>query len=94
MLKKDSLWLGILIGIVSPFVFFGFLVLVNLVISGLFSEDQEIRRNTMFLLSIFINLLPIRIYFVSLKMDKTGRGILLITFALMLLFFMLISPLR
>lgn len=94
MLKKDSLWLGILIGIVSPFVFFGFLVLVNLVISGLFSEDQEIKKNTMFLLSIFINLLPIRIYFVSLKMDKTGRGILLITFALMLLFFMLISPLR
>ena len=94
MLKKDSLWLGILIGMVSPFIFYGFLVLVNLVISGLFSEGQEIKRNTMFLLSIFINLLPIRIYFVSLKMDKTGRGILLITFALMLLFFMLISPLR
>ncbi len=94
MLKKDSLWLGILIGIVSPFIFYGFLVLVNLVISGLFSEDREIKKNTMFLLSIFINLLPIRIYFVSLKMDNTGRGILLITFALMLLFFILISPLR
>lgn len=94
MLKKDSLWLGILIGIVFPFIFYGLLVLVNLAISGLFSESQEIKKNTMFLLSIFINLLPIRIYFVSLKMDMTGRGILLITFALMLLFFILISPLR
>ncbi len=94
MLKKDSLWLGILIGIVSPFIFYGFLALVNLVLSSLYGEDQEIKRKTMFLLSIFINLLPIRIYFVSLKMDKTGRGILLITFALMLVFFILISPLR
>jgi len=27
-------------------------------------------------------------------MDKTGRGILLITFALVILFFILINPLR
>ena len=94
MLRRDSLWFGILIGTVSPFIFYGFLVLVNLVLSGFFSEDQEIKRKTMFLLSIFINLLPIRIYFVSLKMDKTGRGILLITFALVILFFILINPLR
>jgi hypothetical protein len=70
------------------------LTLVNLLIAETYNESITIRQKTMLLLSIFINLIPIRFYFVNLKMDKTGRGILLVTFALMVLFFSLIRPLR
>ena len=94
MFKKDSFWLGISIGIVTPLLFYGVLVLVNILLASIFGNDFEIRQNTKMLLSIFINLVPIRIYFVSWKLDKTGRGILLITFALMVLFFIVIKPLR
>jgi hypothetical protein len=94
MFKKDSFWLGISIGIVAPLLFYGALILLNILIASIFGNDFEIRQNTMMLLSIFINLVPIRIYFVSWKLDKTGRGILLVTFALMILFFIVIKPLR
>jgi hypothetical protein len=33
---------------------------------------------------------PIRLYFVSWKLDKTGRGVLLSTFLLMVAFFLFI----
>jgi len=39
------------------------------------------------LVSLFGNLFPIRYYFVNLKFDKTGRGVLLVTFVLVLIFF-------
>lgn len=94
MFKKDSFWLGISIGIVAPLFFYGALILLNILLASIFGNDFEIRQNTMMLLSIFINLVPIRIYFVSWKLDKTGRGILLVTFALMVLFFVVIKPLR
>jgi hypothetical protein len=94
MFKRDSFWLGISIGILSPVVFYGFLILVNLLLASIFGDDFLIRKNTMLLLSIFINLLPIRVYFVSWKLDKTGRGVLLVTFALIILFFVIIKPLR
>lgn len=88
------MWLGISIGIISPIVFYGVLTLFDLFLIGIFDEGAAISENVKLLLSVFINLLPIRIYFVSLKMDNTGRGILLVTFALMVLFFVLISPTR
>ena len=94
MFKRDSFWMGISIGIISPVVFYGFLILVNFLLASIFGEHLAIRKNTMLLLSVFINLLPIRLYFVSWKLDKTGRGILLVTFALMILFFVIIKPLR
>jgi hypothetical protein len=94
MFKKDSLWLGVIIGILAPAAFYGLLFLVNILLVEMYSESLIIRQKTMLLLSIFINLIPIRIYFVNFKMDKTGRGVLLVTFALMILFFTLVRPLR
>ena len=50
----------------------------------MFSTQNEI------LVSVFANLVPIRIYFVNLKFDRTGRGVLLITFILVIAFFAVI----
>jgi len=94
MYKKDAVWFGVVIGLLAPPLFYGLLFLINLAIIEVFYEHYAIRPKTMALLSIFINLLPIRVYFVNWKLDKTGRGILLVTFVLMILYFSLVGPLR
>ena len=43
---------------------------------------------TQVLVSIFINLIPIRYYFVNLKFEKTGGGVLVVTFTVVMLFFL------
>lgn len=89
MFKKDSFLFGIIIGLVLPLIIFGIFFLINKLLVNSFNF-AEIKRNTVVLVSVFSNLLPIRLYFVNLKMDKTGRGILGITFFLMILFFIFI----
>ena len=92
MLKKDKISLGLLIGILLPAAFYGILKLVNLGLIEIRNENFQIKEHTIILLSIFINIVPIRYYFVNLKFDRTGRGILMVTFILMVLFFVIIKP--
>jgi hypothetical protein len=92
MLNKNSIWLGVLIGIALPIVVFGLFQLVNYLLVSMFSESMAIPRDTLILLSFSSNLVPVRIYFVSLKFDKTGRGVLLVLFLMMILYFALIRP--
>lgn len=94
MLKKDNIVIGMVIGLALPAILYVLLKLVNIAIINFWHESFQIREHTMLLLSIFINLVPIRYYFVNLKFDKTGRGLLLVTFVLMILFFVIIKPLR
>ncbi len=92
MLNKNSIWLGVLIGMTLPVVVFGLFQLLNYLLVSMFSESMAIPRDTMILLSFFSNLIPVRIYFISLKFDKTRRGVLLTLFLMMILYFVLISP--
>ncbi|MEZ5195035.1 MAG: hypothetical protein R2764_01135 [Bacteroidales bacterium] len=87
MFKKDSYILGSGIGIVLPIIIFGLIYFFNLmmIISGAISEYLNLQ--THILISLAINLLPFRYYMVSLKYDRTGRGILLFTFIFIMLFF-------
>ncbi|MCB2221707.1 MAG: hypothetical protein KQI35_15030 [Bacteroidetes bacterium] len=86
-IKKDHYLFGLLVGILVPLILYGIILLFNymLLIMGVakFYLDHE----THVLVSLFGNLLPIRYYFVNLVYDKTGRGVLLITFVVVLLFF-------
>ncbi len=93
MLKKDAIWFGIVMGMVLPALCGVFIFLVDLLIFNITEYGHVIHRHDMILISIFINLLPIRIYFVNLKYDRTGRGVLLVTFIMMILFFIFIRPL-
>jgi hypothetical protein len=80
-LKSDSWGLGILLGLLLPLIVYALLVIViNFTGLGL------ARANAM-LLSVFINLFTFRYYMVSLNFDRTGRGILLVTFALVAFYF-------
>lgn len=82
--KRDSIWLGILIGIILPVLTYFLIYLILNIVGG---EHQTFRKSTIYLLSIFINLAPFRYYIVKLKFDKTGRGILLDTFVMAIIYF-------
>ncbi len=85
--RRDNYLLGIGIAIVLP-------VITWLLIQGLTSLFVEkngdlFQNSTDQLLSVFANLIPLRYYLLKLKADKTGRGILLVTFALAMIYFYL-----
>lgn len=87
MLKKDQYIVGLTIGILTPLLLFGLIFGINYLIVVLGLADVYIDFQTHVFISLFGNLLPIRYYFVTLTYDKTGRGVLVITFALIMLFF-------
>ena len=81
-LKKDSMWLGIAMGIIMPSAVFAILYFINNSIHApLNSVKEHYLTNFMVqILSLVVNLLVMRYYLINLKADKTGRGILLVTF--------------
>lgn len=86
ILYKDSMGLGIALGILLPVVCFGILF----TISSFFApqgKDYLIKLSSVILVSVFANLFTMRHYLVKLKFDKTGRGILLITFIFAIAYF-------
>lgn len=89
MLKKDQYGLGILIGLLLPIISFFMIYLFTLILINVDIVNYQLELKSHFLLSMAINVIPIRFYLVSLKYDKTGRGVLLITFILVMSFFAL-----
>jgi hypothetical protein len=88
-LKKDNFIFGAILGICIPLILYSLILLINFILVQLGITQVYLDRKIHVLISITGNLLPIRYYFVTLKYDKTGRGVLLITFILMMLFFVL-----
>ena len=91
-LHKDSILLGIVLGIVLPLVSFGILYAVSTLLAPM-DKDYLIKLSTMVLVSVFSNLFTLRYYLLKLKFDKTGRGILLVTFVMAIGYFLTYSHL-
>ena len=87
MLKKDNWWLGLGLGIVLPIVLYGVVLLVMKQWGTISDGVYLLRQSTIQLLALFSNLISFRYYMVSLKYDKTGRGILLATIAYAAVYF-------
>jgi hypothetical protein len=87
MLKRDNIAFGALVGLVLPGLFYGLLSLVALLVETGSTWTRPFESDRMMLLALIINVIPIRVYFVSYKFDKTGRGVLLVTFLLMVAYF-------
>jgi hypothetical protein len=88
MLKKDNTALGALIGIVLPAIFYGILSLIALFIETGTTWTRPFEPDRMMILALVINVIPLRLYFVTYKFEKTGRGVLLVSFLLMVAYFL------
>ena len=91
LLNRDNFFLGILLGMILPVIFYLLLYLMDMSVLALFDVHMLQKQEYLMLLSITINLFSIKYYFVNLKYDKTGRGVLLITFVMVLGYFLLFS---
>jgi len=87
--KRDKFLLGLAIGIIIPAIFYLILYLVDILVLKFAGTHMLARQEYLYLVSIAINLFAIKYYFVNLKYDKTGRGILLVTFLFAIVYFLL-----
>lgn len=87
MLKKDNFAFGALIGLVLPAIIYGLLWFISMLVKTEGVWARPFKPENMMLLAVMLNLIPMRIYMVKYKFEKTGRGILLITFLLMIGYF-------
>jgi hypothetical protein len=87
LLRTNHFVFGLLIGILALLCMFGLIAGINhlLIATGAVSHILDLTTHIM--VSFFGNLILIRYYFVNLKFDKTGRGVLLITFVTVIVFF-------
>ena len=81
--KRDSYWLGIGIAIVLPCIIFSIIKLIDYLLGGV----EVLKDSTTQLVAVFMNLFPFRYYLIKVKADKTGRGILIVTFILAIVYF-------
>lgn len=85
--------MGILIGLVLPVIFYGFLWVIDQLIFTTMGNNMVAYPKYLYLLSTLINLYPIRVYLVNLKMEKSGKGVLLVSFLMIILYFLLSNKL-
>jgi hypothetical protein len=90
MLNKDSYVLGIVLGAISPWIMFGFLYLLLIVIDAIAGKELPVKLSALQIASITIDLFILRYYFVNRKFERTGRGILIMAFIYFMVFFIFI----
>ncbi len=88
VLKKDNFVFGLFIGFISPVLMFGVIWLMNWFLLLIDVAKLWFDPETQVLVSIFVNLVYFRYYFVTLKYEKSGNGVLVITFVSVMLFFL------
>jgi len=89
MFKKDSFFLGIIVGLILPCLMFFLFYGTGILFDEISNRTKYFTLSSQIIISIAVNVLPIRYYFVSLKFDKSGRGVLLITFIMVIVYFSL-----
>ena len=85
-LRRDNIWMGILLGIVIPAALFGILTGIVCIIEHYTESIELVTSQKILLLSVVPNLFLLRHYLLKLKYDLTGRGILTSTFLVAILF--------
>ena len=85
--KRDNIILGIAMGAILPWIFYGIIVCIDMLVRSMFRMYVMITPSTMQLLALVVNVFVMRQYLVKLKYDKTGRGVLLLTFVYIIAYF-------
>ena len=87
MFNRNSLWLGIVIGIAMPLILYGLMYLVLLLYNHYAEGEVILNERMLQIIAPVANLLFIRYYFVTRKYEDTGRGVLLVTFVYVISYF-------
>ena len=85
-LRKDSFWMGLILGSVIPALIFCLLKLIIYFLPQQIIDANVFTIQRLILISIIPNVLLLRYYLLKLKYDLTGRGILAITFVVGIIF--------
>lgn len=85
-LRRDSMWMGLIMGLLLPAAIFGILEGILAIVTHFTGKIDIIDSQKVLLLSIIPNLFLLRYYLLKLKYDLTGRGILGATFVLGIVF--------
>ena len=90
MFKTNHFGFGFILGLISQLIMFTLIYFTN----HWLIENQSIKGldlQTIILTSIFLNIILLRIYFLNLKLEKSGYGILIATFLTTAIAFTLVS---
>ncbi|MFP4064904.1 MAG: hypothetical protein ACLFN2_01620 [Bacteroidales bacterium] len=87
MLNKDRWTLGIVIGLVLPMLVYALALLILKQYGHVEGLVYLPRPRVPGLIGVASNLFPFRFFMVNKKFDRTGRGILVVTFVMTLLVF-------
>jgi hypothetical protein len=90
LFNQDNFILGVVIGIIAPWILFGILYLLNILFGEIIFKVPSpplLKTSTLQLIAIVVNVFVMRQYLVKLKFDKTGRGLLIVTFVYILVYF-------
>ena len=85
LFKKDSFQLGIAIGLILPLATYAILYFI----ASYFKILPHMKDSTLQLIAIFVNMFVLRYYLLKVKFDKSGRGVMLSTFVLAIIYFAL-----
>jgi len=90
-LHSDKYSLGIILGLLIPLpVFLVFIAIVSLIQKYLHIFER-VRQTDLLLLGLAVNLAVMRYYLVKMKHEKTGKALLVLTVALIILFFIFLK---
>lgn len=90
-LNRDNYLSGFIIGILLPLVAFGLFYLLDALIQLLFHLDHLLKASNLLLLAIAMNMLALRYYLVNAKFERTGMSIMLLTFVMGILYFIVVQ---
>jgi len=89
MFNRNSLWSGMVIGILMPLILYGLMYLGLLVYNHYAGGEAMLNETMLQIIAPVVNLFFIRYYFVTKKYDDTGRGVLLVTFVFVISYFVI-----
>ena len=90
-LKQDKLINGLIIGLIIPIPAGLFFAVVLRMIQINFHFLVRTRLADMFLLGLAINLVVMRFYIVKYKCENTGKGLMILTVIMILMFFIFLK---
>ena len=86
--KKDTYYLGALVGIILPVIVYGLLYLIDSVYLNSFGNHMVKQMDYLYLLSIVWNIIALRYFYLNVKKEKAGAGILLVSLIIVVLYFL------